>query len=299
MDAAVRAAAAALAVSCELVDRKAWRLSAPDGRRVTVRRVDGWMCWRAQASPLDADRLTAWLSDGRTIVKAVPTDARGSFELRCEWPLGDEVDTLRRVDEIARAFLAAAPSPAAPRDAAVQDAAPASEPRPADAPDVPGAGDPTALQALCAEAGWPTRAEGGQVRVHADVRAERRTAYLREDGRAVLAQLPVAAVAGDVGPRQREVLTSLLSRAAGQVAFARPWLRSEADGSTALGFEVRLGPSPTAIEVQRALEALFTAWDICGPELALMARPESAGLAEALVPALDGPANHPDGKESP
>ena len=187
---------------------------------------------------------------------------------RAELPLGGESDLGERLSvacadfpaalaacrEPRRAFLPAAPAPAAPLE-------------------------PADLEALCAEAGWACSRQLGSCKVELEGRRGVHQAHLEvEAGGSLRAGVDlVAGAAWSV--ESRWALAALLLSASRVVRMARARAR-ESGVEWRAGFEVRFGAPPSAFELGRGLGALAAACELAADEARVL---EDAAVARAYL----------------
>jgi hypothetical protein len=268
-----------------------WRVALGGTAIAEVTIEGGWIQWAATL-PASAERPASGRVDCGAMWRLLAAQTRlplalkyafrqptGAPRLQCEWPIGDEAETERRVREIGAAFRVVLDG------AEVQGEA--------GHPEAPA--DLAAVAALCRDAGWdagpvPARddeaahAAGGssfRVTLGASRRSRDATVSLATDG-GVRASVDLVQDAAESSPANAP-LAATLGAAAGRIRFARPFVREADDRLWVIGFEVTLGREPAGRELGCALDALAAADDLAGREIAVLARTDLAARLASLA----------------
>lgn len=280
----------ALAKSVSAVTRTGygqWSVQIANGRvhRGTARMDDTWFILAVPLRPRrapSAERL--W----RMLLLNGEIEGAGKFALahggrsaclRAEISLADGEHVARRVTRTCDGLVAALDALGA------LSAAPA----PAESP-----GDSEAqgedLKRLCAAGGWEfTEAGGGGVAVQLETRVCPYYAMARPRGDGGV-DLSVEVASGqDLSASCRHALAAMMLSACQVVRMARAAAR-EADGRTAVRFEVALDRPVGAGELSRGLAALSVSCELCGPEARALWNQDIADAYLSLSrSAKDGP----------
>lgn len=279
--AALALALASAALGSPAAYARRWLLMLDGATAVSVSAEDGWMRWAATSDPpLCTTLLDRQAALPLTLKYSMPPGSPSPV-LHCEWPIAEDVDVVRRVDELRRAFEMAQACVHGDPPAAMQ----AAEPEPTPTPDL--------LVALCAEGGWAasTHSEGVRVALRGARGAFDATieSSASRGVRLVVDLLRDAGIAHDhLSPAAVAATVRLLVDVSGCVRFVRPFMLRVPESALAIGFEANLGATPAASELGHALGALAAACALCGPEVVALCSTDLAARIESLIaPAPD------------
>jgi len=272
----------------EPLGRARWRIDLTNGKPFTAlaRLEDGWLVLEARPALPRPDeqawevlRLNGSMGDGGRLT--LPSDG-GAPRLRAEVPLWEDACGAR-VEEACRGLEAAFGrvgngTPARARPGATGEDG--------DEGDEAGAAD---LRRLLSEAGWEcAEGKGQEIAVPLDVPGAPYRAAVRSRARGGPWIGVEVAAAGTLGPVARRALGRLLLVGTGLVRLVRAAAATTEAGESAR-LEVILRVSPSAAELDFALEALSVACRSLGREAKVLAREEVAGAYLELCSRERGP----------